>query len=56
MNNMQVLQFDDLNSFIQSRKAETEMKILQAGRKRAFRYRPRDAEEIAVLNQICLLR
>lgn len=56
MNNMQILQLDDLNSFIDSRKAEAEMKILRAGRKRAYRRRPRDPEEIAVLNQICLLR
>jgi len=53
---VQVWKLEDLNSFIDSRKAEAEMKILRAGRKRAYRRRPRDPEEIAVLNQICLLR
>lgn len=53
---VQVWKLEDLNRFIESRKSETEMKILRAGRKRTYRRRPRDPEEISVLNQICLLR
>lgn len=53
---VQVWRLEDLNRFIESRKSETEMKILRAGRKRTYRRRLRDPEEIAVLNQICLLR
>ncbi len=53
---MPTQKLDDLNSFIQSRKAEVEIKILQNGRERPYRRRPRDPEEIEVLNQICLLR
>lgn len=52
---MQSLKLEELTSFIESRKAEVEMKILQSGRERSFRRRPRDPEEIEVLNQICLL-
>jgi hypothetical protein len=53
---MQVWKLEDLNTFIQSRKAVVESKILKAGRERSYRRRSRDAEEIAILNQICLLR
>lgn len=53
---MQSRKLEDLTNFIESRKAEVEIKILQLGRERSFRRRPRDPEEIEVLNQICLLR
>ena len=53
---MQTRKLEELTNFIESRKAEVEIKILQTGRERSFRRRPRDPEEIEVLNQICLLR
>ena len=53
---MPVRKLEDLNTFIQSRKAEAEIKILQNGRERAFRRRSRNPEEITILNEICLLR
>lgn len=50
------MKLEDLNNFIQSHKAEVEIKILQNGRERAFRRVARDPEEITILNEICLLR
>ena len=43
---MQTRKLEELTNFIESRKAEVEIKILQTGRERSFRRRPRDPEEI----------
>ncbi len=53
---MKVLNFEELNNKIQSRRFQVEVEILKNRKERCFRRRVRDNEEIKVLNQISILR
>ncbi|EMT46421.1 hypothetical protein H919_05874 [Anoxybacillus flavithermus AK1] len=53
---MEKMMMSQLNEWIFSRKGSVEREILAAGRKQRVRLRPRDKEEMRILDELCIKR